>query len=237
MEHALSHLSSSFVALPLAGLVKGLGGVLIALRMPRRNRSSAPGSSLISGFLGDLAMEPTFRLAGSDHTFTPIGGPLDDPQRSQLLEDIGRAIMGWARFEYLVTTIAIHVNKQEANAALHDPDPSAKMSSLIKLVQKWITRHPPYAALAPAFDNRLVNVLLEDIKNRNALAHSLLEAVDADTRTLTLRRLKRDGKDEWSACTLTIDLELPSRLAAQANLASRHLVELCKVLFPQDQTP
>lgn len=145
--------------------------------------------------------------------------------------------MGWARFEYLVTTIAIHVNKQEANTALHDPNPSAKMRSLIKLVHKWITQHPPYAALAPAFDDRLVEALIDDIEDRNVLAHSLLEAIDVSTETITLRRLKRDGKDLWSAHTVTADLNAPRFMAHQANLASRHLAAICHSLFGQAQMP
>lgn len=58
IEFAIPNVSTPgfFVALSLADGVKGLGGVFTALRTPLRKRPSAPGSSLISSFLGVFAM-------------------------------------------------------------------------------------------------------------------------------------------------------------------------------------
>jgi hypothetical protein len=61
--------------LPLGFGVKGFGGVARAFRTPFRKRSSAPGSSLISGFLGDFAMTDLSLLARSvpESTLARIG--------------------------------------------------------------------------------------------------------------------------------------------------------------------
>lgn len=207
-----------------------LGGVVSARFSMRLNRSSVLGSSLISSFWVVFAME-TYRLSGTNHTFTPFDGPLDKPPPSELLDDIGRAIMAFSRLEYIVTALAIHINKRSASAILHDDDPNAKLSSMLKLVRRWLTKHPEYAALADAADPEFFDLLLKEVNLRNEIVHGLLESIDTDAQTFPTRRIKRSGKDNWSAQTGTYSLQTPKYLASQATLAARHFNELCKALF------
>jgi len=125
-------------------------------------------------------MSPTFKLRGGKFTFTPLDGPIDQEPRSPLFDEIGHAILACARLEFLVTALVMHVNKEGASKALHDPDPWATHKALLKLLFKWLREHPEYATLAPMHDEKFYDALLADADLRNEFAHSFLESIDAN---------------------------------------------------------
>lgn len=141
--------------------------------------------------------------------------------------------MAWSRLEYIVTALAIHINKKATSEIIYDPDPKTKLRDLLKLVRKWLVRHPEYAGLKSAVDDQFLDLLYKDIDLRNNLVHGFLESVDSRDGTFTVRALKRSGKDTWSALTMTYGVQIPAYLASQATLASRHFTEICKVVFDQ----
>ena len=182
-------------------------------------------------------MEPTFRLSDTEHTFTPFGGPLDDRAQTALIADIGQAVMAWARLEYILTVLAVHINKRTASSILHHPDPTTKLRGLIKLVRKWLKNHEPFSNFRTPEDDKFFESLLELTDLRNEIVHALLESTDATSKTFTTRRILRTGKDTWSPITAVYSTETPQVLAARATLAARHFIEICKLVFPYAAAP
>ena len=180
---------------------------------------------------------PTFRLRDREYTFTPLGGPLDQEPQHTLFHELGYALACWARMEHMLTTLVIHINKEAASEALYDPDPQAKFSGMIRLLRKWISQHPGYSHLASPEDARFFEVLLEESNLRNELAHSFLDAIDPTTGSFTMCRLKRTGKNTWEPITTTYLPEAPGYLAKQATTATRHFVEIAKVVFDPPDDP
>lgn len=178
--------------------------------------------------------EPTYKLQNGSHEFTPFGGPLDSTDSSPLLEQLGRAILGWSRVEYIATALAIHLNKEEASPILYDDDPNSKLPMLLKLIGKWLTAHPPYAHLAPAMGDEFRALVVKDIELRNEIVHSLLESSSPEG-AFTARRLRRTGPDLWSATTTTYAPETAEYMSSQAALVARHLNEICKAVFQRTQ--
>jgi hypothetical protein len=180
---------------------------------------------------------PTFLLKGGHYTFTPLGGPIDQEPRHHLFEELGHALASWTRMEHMLTTIALHINKEAASQALYDPDPQSKFSGMIRLLRKWISQHPDYKGISSPDDAKFFEVLLEEAKLRNELAHSFLEAIDPETGKFTMCRLRRAGKNTWEPITTTYLPETPAYLGSQATTATRHFVEIAKVVFePADDT-
>lgn len=177
---------------------------------------------------------PTFRLKGSAYPFTPLEGPIDRAPHAKLIAEIGHAMLAFSRLEYMVTTLVLQVNKQAASQTLHDPDPVAKFGALVKLLRRWLTKHPAYTHLTSADDDRFYEALLQDAVLRNELAHGFLESIDHNTGSFTMRHIKRDGRDLWSATTRTYAAKTPTYLGSQATLATRHFVEIAKVIFEKD---
>ena len=123
-----------------------------------------------------MIVSPTFKLADTDHQFTPLGGPIDQDARSNLFTDIGHAIAAQARLEYLVTALTIHVNKSAVSDVLHDPDPADRHRRMLKLLRKWLTQHPEYSPLRLFEDDTFYQGLVESAKFRNKLVHGFLES-------------------------------------------------------------
>jgi len=181
---------------------------------------------------------PTFRLRGRNYTFTPLGGPLDQEPQHPLFHQLGYALACWSRMEHMLTTLVIHINKEAASKSLYDPDPQAKFSGMIRLLRKWISQHPGYSHISsPDEDAKFFEILLEESKLRNELAHSFLQAINPATGSFTMCRLQRKGKNEWEPTTTTYSPEAPSYLATQATTAARHFVEIAKILFDPPDAP
>jgi len=105
----------------------------------------------------------------------------------------------------------------------------------VKLLRKWLTKHPNYAEFRQSDDDVFYEALLKSASLRNDIVHGLLESINPDTGEFTMRRIKRVGTDLWSASTATHDANVPKYLASQATLATRHFVEIAKIVFEQDR--
>src|SRR5688572_4819112 len=98
-------------------------------------RSGSPSGSCRSSVFGDFAMPKEYRLMGEDYKFSPTGGPIDSPkENADLFCTLGLAQAAWSRMEHMVTVLALHLNKEEASAALHDPDPADAFRRKLKLL-------------------------------------------------------------------------------------------------------
>jgi hypothetical protein len=178
-------------------------------------------------------MNPTFEIRDTAYAFTPLGGPIDKDPNAPVFAWIGHAIAAQARLEHLVTSLVMHVNKRDASEALHDPDPRHQYKALLKLLRKWLRNHPAYAKHKLFDDDQFYQGLLKDADLRNEFAHGFLEHVDADTGNFTMCILEKHGADEWTARKVIFAPMMPRMLSTQASLATRHFVEVAKMIFEQ----
>ena len=111
-----------------------------------------------------------FILRDTNVAFCVIGGPLDDTSPSPFFADLGDAFSAWAHMEYMLTCLVLHMNKASASPALYASNPQTQFSTLLKLLRKWITKHPGYAGITS--DPKFFDYLLELAKFRNELGTS-----------------------------------------------------------------
>lgn len=218
-----------------------VGGVLSPLRTARMNRSSAPGSSLISSDLGVFAMNPlTFKQFGGTLETTPLGGPLDQTPTPDILAAMGAAISSFARLEYMVSVIGLHVNKREANPILFKNDPNSKFPKMLALVRRWLSSHQDYEWTRTELDEFFYTELQKDAEFRNDLAHAFLHAYDQSTGNVELRSIRRTGPSTWQQRAIDTGIAQILGLKDRANLATQHFVEIADSLFqnhPPSETP
>ena len=182
---------------------------------------------------------PTFRLAGGTYAFSPIGGPIDQNPRPQLIDDIGFALMSWSRMEFMLTHIVIHINKEGASKTLYNPDPQSKFTGMVKLLRKWLSSHVALAHVTTLYDNSFFDHLIELASVRNEMTHGFLDAIDPTTGIFTMRVMQRVNPNEWKAKSIEFNATTATELAAQSNLAMKHFVAMAETLFPQapDEQP
>lgn len=181
----------------------------------------------------------TYRIQGQTLAVTPMGGPLDHDPKPCVIADIGAALAAFTRLEYMVCAVGLHINKKEASAALHDPDPSEKFSRMIKLVRKWLSQHPDLAHTWPPGSDFMFDELAKDADMRNALAHNFLHSFDPDIGNVELIGIKRTGKDEWEHRAYDVSINHIRGLAQRATMATRHFVTIADSLFlrPDNDEP
>ena len=179
----------------------------------------------------------TFALRGGKITTTPIGGPLDVSPPPHIVTAIGAAISSFARLEYMVTVIGLHVNKHAADAILYKRDPNSKFPEMLRLVRKWMSCHSAYKQARTSTDDFFYGELQKDTDFRNDLAHAFLHSFDPVTGDAELRSIRRTGKETWEHRAIDTGLIQIKALADQANLATRHFVEIAKLIFDDDQPP
>lgn len=149
--------------LPVAGLVNGLGGVLTAFCTPRKNRCSAPGSSLISCCLG----------------FLMTGIPR---QTTSTYEAHGAALAAWQMVEtslyYLVHGALKTEEALSSTVFFHIRSPSAKVALAVDLMQQAADPdllNGPWKAM--------VKRLRDAADTRNHLAHYETMAIVLKSKT------------------------------------------------------
>jgi len=181
--------------------------------------------------------DPTFTLKGTQYTFKPLSGPLEETPRPKIFSDIGYALASWARMEHLLTTLVIHINKQKSSAILHDPDPSSKFAKLLGLYGKWLGKHSAYAHLKTPHDKAFFTGLFEMAKFRNALAHGVLILCNEATGKFRLLSLSRIGVDTWKAREDEYEIEALKRFSELTNIAHRRFIEVAELLFEKVDPP
>jgi len=173
-----------------------------------------------------------YRLGGTKFEFSPGGGPIDDhANHADLFNAIGLVTSAWARMENLLTALVLHVNKEAASKAIHEPDPSNAFSRKSKLLQAWITKHPPHSRLRTGKDASFFGQLRELADKRNAIAHGHLECFDRATTIATFKLICRIGKDTWEPRTYKIPMNDFAIIASLCNTANRYFISLADELF------
>ncbi len=178
----------------------------------------------------------TFALKNSGYRFTPLGGPLDSLPEEHFFHELGYALAAWTRLEHMLTTIILHLNKEEVNINLATEDPPAKFKEMIGFLSKWMS-DPSYAHIRTAHNSVLFDGLKYYAGVRNEWNHSTLESINAQNGDFTMCRLTRKKRGIWEPVTTTYVRSSLSDFATQANRATRHFVEIAKVIFEQPQTP
>lgn len=181
-------------------------------------------------------MNPTFRLKGTSHQYTPLGGPIDEENKPSVFAEIGHAIAAQSRVEHLVTSLVLHVNKPSASEVLHDPDPSHQYKRLLKLLRKWLTEHPTYKKFEFLSDDKFYTGLLENADTRNNLAHGFIESIDPKDGSFIVCSFKKSGPDTWRVQKTCFAACAPAALSELATLAAYHFVEVAKAIFERPET-
>jgi hypothetical protein len=177
-------------------------------------------------------MTGRYKLRGMPYQFEPTGGPIDDPDHAiDLFRALGLAIAAWARMEHLVTALTIHINKRAASKALHDPVPSNAFRRKLTLLEKWITKHPPYQHLQACGDSAFFEHLAELAIKRNIIVHGHIESYDPVTMILLVRGINSAGKDTWKASTRSFSLTDLSAIAGASNAANNYFASIADELF------
>ncbi len=177
-------------------------------------------------------MPKHYKLRGTHFEFHPEGGPIDDhANHADLFNAIGLVTCSWARMENLLTAIVLHVNNEEASKTLHEPDPSNAFSRKSKLLQDWITKHPPHNHLRTGNDANFFGHLRELADKRNAIAHGHLESFDRAIATATFKVIRRVGKDRWGLRTYNIPMSDFAIIADLCNIANAYFTSLADDRF------
>ena len=177
--------------------------------------------------------EPSFRLRGSDFSFKPLGGPLDNDPENAWFAAWGRAAAEFARMEHMLAVLVIHINKEAASKVLYEPNPSNSFKALIVILRKWLAEHPDFEAFKDVDeDEKFFDALNEISDRRNDIAHGLLLSVEDGS--FKLARIKKAGKDEWRTSVKIFDASMPASIAKLSGIATRHLVEIAKTVFPHE---
>lgn len=144
--------------------------------------------------------------------------------------------------ELLVTALVMHINKEEASKALYDPDPANAFKRKTKLLETWITKHPPNAHLRAKNDTSFFQRLRDLADHRNRIAHGHVESFDRETGIALVNSITRAGKDTWTTAIHKIDLGTIKSVGALANTANNYFMSIADEIFPrhddaQPQTP
>lgn len=168
---------------------------------------------------------------------TILGGPLDATPPPEIITAIGAAISSFARLEYVVSLIGLHINTEEANPLLYKDDPNSKFPKMLALVRRWISQHPAYAQARTDMDDLLYEELRKDADFRNDLAHSFLYSFDPSTGDCELRGLKRAEPNRWEQRAVDTGLQQILALKDRATTATKHFVEMADILLNKPETP
>lgn len=179
----------------------------------------------------------TFVLMGTQYEFMPLSGPLEQTPRPRFFADFGYALAAWSRMEHLLTSLVIHINKKASSAILHEPDPQAKFTGLLKLYGKWIRRHPEFAPLGSPHSEAFFLGLFKQAEIRNEFVHGTITHYDEATGEFKLVHTKRIAPDTWRMRDTTYPGEVLKRFSDRTNLAHLHFVEVAKVLFEKMDPP
>lgn len=179
----------------------------------------------------------TFVLMGTQYEFKPLSGPLEQTPRPDFFADFGYALAAWSRMEHLLTLLVIHINKKASSAILHEPDPQAKFTKLLKLYGKWMGRHPEFAPMRSPHSEVFFQGLLKQADIRNEFAHGAVSHYDEATGDFKLLLTKRVGPDTWRMRETKYAGEVLKRFSHLTNLAHRHFVEVAKALFEKIDPP
>jgi hypothetical protein len=168
-------------------------------------------------------MSKSYRPRNTNYKFTPTGGPIDTPEESRnLFYALGLAVAAWARMEHTLTAMVMHVNKEAASTVLYEKDPPEAFRRKLKLLRKWLDKHPELETTRSEIDQEFFQSLFDLAEVRNAITHGFIQAFDEPTGEFNLKALKRTGPDVWkfqSADYNIKTLEALTDLSRTANLA------------------
>ena len=176
-----------------------------------------------------------YRLRGAhfDHAFAAVGGPADDPRdAAKLLRAIGHAVVCFGRFEYLVDSILIHVNKDAISEKLYEEHPRTAFVRKVHLLKKWINRHPPYKDIAARYGDAIPS-FAKMWELRHNIIHAYYEAYDRSSRTATVRGLRAHKNDRFRFEDWTVTLDGLEQVARVANEGYAILDAIAQELFPE----
>ncbi len=178
---------------------------------------------------------PTFRLKDRGYKFKPLGGPLDETTDDPIFRELGYAFIAWSRLEHLLTTLILHINKDAINPLLATEDPPTKFKEMLDFLKKWMT-DSSLAHIRTEHDETLFKGLKELTNTRNEWHHSTLEEVDPKTGDFKMCRLTRIKKNIWQPVTTTYSRLALKTFTEQTIRATKHFVEVAKVIFHTENT-
>jgi hypothetical protein len=174
---------------------------------------------------------PSFKLKDTNYVVTPFGGPIDSDPKSELFAIYGYAVAACSRLEYIASMLALTLNNKAENPSLYTEDPDWRYPEMVRLIKKWLTRHPAYAHLDSPQNQTFFESLIMYAELRNALVHGFIEDYDARTKKITIQSIKREKGGAWRLRCMDYDIEVLHHLASQANLAAKHFNEVAKAVF------
>lgn len=182
-------------------------------------------------------MSLTYRLRHSeiDFSFAPTGGPIDDatPEASVVFEKLGRAAAAWARMEFLLDAILLHINKASESADLYNARHAFGFKNKVDLLKRWLD-HP---ALAPTKDltKKVLSLTKELANSRNEILHSHLKAYDPATGVFTIQTIEFKGDDVFRVREGEFKLQALDVLFDLANRSTLALTEIGNAVFQREE--
>jgi hypothetical protein len=174
----------------------------------------------------------TMREAGAPKSdFRLGGGPIDEHQSHQeLFAAVGLLATSWARFEYHLDAILVHVNSSLHSGAIYNPEHPVSFGAKIKLLKRWFNQHPGLADLAQPMRD-LTSRAKELSKIRHSILHFVLEDWDQNGQLAKFHGLKWLGNDEFEAQTVTVTIEALRSFADIVNAGNKWLEQISRSLF------
>ena len=204
-------------------MVNGLGGVLTALRMPRRKQSSAPGTSQIASFLGDFYMT-------SDEWHEQLRGHATA---------IGFVSIKWAWLELVIDCFIGHlsglaVGSIECSTMVANMDFSDKIK-----VARALAHHKRLSDAWQAEVDNILNKIDNQVRpQRNRITHDVWNPPKSEdkhpTRTHSRTKLGRLQSRRDLVLTTHAIVEMSetaiSSIADEITTATTQLVELASMI-------
>lgn len=171
-----------------------------------------------------------YTLSGTDYTFMPTGGPIDEPEKHAVLfEKLGLAMASWSRMEQMLLNLTVHMNK--AGSSAFNPALSHNFKDLTETLEKCLSERPDIYSTVDMFTQ-----LRELSDVRNKIAHGLIDRFDEESQTFTLKMVSRKGKDVWGYISIDYDIRVLDLITNLANGANKYFVAVAKDVFSNSKS-
>jgi hypothetical protein len=181
-------------------------------------------------------MSLTYRLQHSeiDFSFSPTGGPIDEgsPEVSVLFEKLGRAAAAWARMEFLLDAILLHINKAGESQKLYNGRHAFGFKNKVDLLKRWLD-HP---SLAPTKEltKKVLSLAKELANSRNEILHSHLKVYDPRTGVFIIQTIEFKGDDVFHVHEGEFKVQALDVLFDLANRTTLALTEIANSIFRRE---
>lgn len=172
----------------------------------------------------------------SQQEFHLTGGPLEKLTGDRaVMAHIGRAVLAWARMEQHLTLLIMTINRERNSPALYEPKHPHGFTEQIRVASAWFSGHPALVEWKDDFA-QLVTHLEELADARHTLAHSVLDALDTQTRRAVFKSVKRKRKGSFELHRKDISFNVFPRMTIAANAANTFLSVLThKLCCPEGE--